>query len=73
MEKEEFYLLIDDICDLEEGTIKGDESLQISEFFGSLAMLGLMAMLDKKFNLNINTDDIRKIGTINNLFLKVST
>ena len=72
MEKKDFYLLIDDICDLNKGTITGEELLQNPNFFDSLGMLGLIAMLDKKFNVHLNTDDIRKIGTVNDLFANVS-
>lgn len=72
MEKKDFYLSIDNICDLDEGTIKGDELLEDSDFFDSLAMLGLIAMLDKKFNLSMNTDKLRKIGSVNDLFAVVS-
>lgn len=72
MEKKDFYLLIDDICDLDEGTIKGDESLEESGLFDSLALLGLIAMLDKKFDQKLSTDEILKLGTVDDLFSQVS-
>lgn len=71
MKKEEFYLLIDDICGLKARTIVGDELLDDSNLFDSLAMLGLIAMFDKKFNLNFGIDEIREVGTVHDLFVRV--
>ena len=72
MIKKNFYLLIDDICESPPGTIIGTESLKDGALFSSLAMLGLIAMLDKNFNIHLNTDDLREIDTVNNLFIKIS-
>ena len=72
MDKKEFYSLIDEICELEQCTIKGNESLHDSGLMDSIAMLGLIAMLDRKFNVNLNTDELKQIGSIEHLFDYVS-
>ncbi len=68
MEIKEFCLLIDEICELEEGEITGGESLEDTELFNSLAMLGLIAMLDEKFSMETTTQEIGSFGTVEGLY-----
>ena len=72
MYKEDFFSLVDNICGLPPSTIIGNESLADFEHIDSLAMLGLIAMLDSKFDLQIKPDDIKAVGTINDLYAKIS-
>ncbi len=71
MEKKEFLLLIDSICDVDPGTVCSNDSLRNDSLFDSLAMIGLLAMLDKKFGIDLNMDDLKNIDTVGDLFCKV--
>lgn len=71
MNKKEFMLLLDEICDVDFGTVREGDHLNNTILFDSLAMLGLIAMLDKKFGFSVNMDEIGKIDTVGNLFNKI--
>ncbi|HLD17199.1 MAG TPA: phosphopantetheine-binding protein [Coxiellaceae bacterium] len=68
MTKNDFYKALDEVFSLASGTITGKELLSDSNLVDSLSMLGLLLMLDKKFNLQMSPDEIKAIGTIEELF-----
>lgn len=72
MDRKDFYLLIDDICDQDPGQIKGGESLSDTTIVDSLTMLGLIAMLDSNFKIQLKPDQIQAIGTVDDLFDKIN-
>lgn len=72
LNKKEFSLLIDEICDLEPGTTSFDDSVNDVAIFDSLSLLGLIATLDKKFGINFSMEELNGIGTIGDLFNKIN-
>ncbi len=73
MNEKEFMLLIDDICGVEQGTVTCSDSLGNGVLFDSLAMLKLIAFLDKEFGVNFGIEELGKISTIGDLFNKAIT
>lgn len=72
IDKQDFVSLLEDICDVDHGTVDCDVSLNNSILFDSLATLGLIAVLDKKFGRSFSMDDLKKINTVGNLFDQVA-
>jgi acyl carrier protein len=73
MNKDEFYKKLDEIFELDLGTINGGESLSEGDLIDSLSLLGLIALLDKDFNVQMEAKAIVSTGTIDDLFHAVST
>jgi len=71
MEKKEFYSKMDEIFELDTGTITGTESLSDNLLINSLSMLGLILVLDKYFGIQMKPDEIIKMDTINALFHRI--
>lgn len=72
MTEKEFMLLVDEACGVKPGTVTRDDSLSNSILFDSLSMLMLIAMLDEKFEVDFNMEELSTINTIGNLFDKVA-
>ncbi len=72
MGKKEFYLLIDEMCEVDDGTFDGSESLVDQEIFDSMAMLGLIALLDEEFSFRIAADELVEAGTLEDLYNKAT-
>ena len=68
MDAQKFYRMLDEIFELDIGTIKGNESLSNSDLLDSLSMLGLISFLDKDFGIQIEPNKIINIGTTSDLF-----
>lgn len=68
MDKQKFLTKIEEICELPAGSLSGSEALQGSRFLDSLAMLGLIAMLDKEWKVSLPVSEIVKLGTLDNLY-----
>lgn len=72
MNRQEFYRKMDEVFDLESGTIGGEENMLSGGLLDSISILGLITMLDRDFKVTLSSDEINKIGTVNNLFDKVA-
>jgi acyl carrier protein len=72
MTEKEFIDLIDGVCGVMCGTVTRNDSLGNNILFDSVALLGLIAMLDKKFGVNFNMEELSKINTIGDLFNRVT-
>ncbi len=68
MDKKNFYKMLDETFELNQGTIKGHESLSDGFLIDSLSMLGLIALLDKQFGIQIGPKQIVQTGTVDDLF-----
>lgn len=68
MKKEDFYLLIDEVCELDAGTIKGNESIQDSGLFDSLSKLGLISLADKYYNYVLEVSTINDLKTVDDFY-----
>lgn len=73
MKKNVFLSNVEKICGLESGTLSGNEDIKNADFIDSLAMLELIAMLDKDFHVNFTVNEIINAGTFDDLHIKVSS
>lgn len=53
MTKTEFYVLLDELLELDAGTIKGGEALADLPRWDSLAVIGFIALLDEHFGASV--------------------
>lgn len=67
MKKTQFLNAFNELLELEPGTIKGDEVLVSINSWDSLAVLGLIALVDQKFGLVLSPTDINNAKTVNDL------
>lgn len=56
MNKQEFLNALEEILELDENTLKGDEVLMDIEQWDSLAFLSIIAMADEHFDIVIQGD-----------------
>ena len=71
MSRAYFISRVEEFCELPSHSLKGDESLQSSLLIDSLALLGLVSMLDKDFGVQFTINEIMDIGTLDNLYSRV--
>lgn len=67
MTDEEKLKAIKEAMDIDEGTIKPTDLLEIYDDWDSLSALSLIAFIDKKLNKTIGESDIRSCKTIQDL------
>jgi acyl carrier protein len=67
MERDEMLLQLDDVLDLQRGTLTGTEELESLEQWDSLAMMNFIAMASDQFGLNLSPRQIAASGTVNDL------
>ena len=53
MNKKCFFLLLDELLEIDPGTIKGDEVLAHLPKWDSLAVIGFIALLDQHFSVSV--------------------
>jgi acyl carrier protein len=64
MNKNEFLLLLDDIVETEQGTITETDVLGELEGWDSMAVMGLIAMVDEKFGMALVPEEIAASRTV---------
>lgn len=67
MNKQQFLNALEDILELEQNTLSGQEILLDIEQWDSLAFLSVIAMADEHFDIVIQGDKLEKINTVNDL------
>lgn len=67
MERHEFLLLLDELLELEPGTLKGPEALDNVEGWNSLAVISFMALVDDQFGISLQPRQIAECSTIADL------
>lgn len=67
MNKQEFLNALEEILELDENTLKGDEVLMDIEQWDSLAFLSVIAMADEHFDIVIQGDKLEEINTVGDL------
>lgn len=67
MTREEFLRQLDDLFELEAGTLTGDEPLNTFQAWDSMTVLGFIALLDEHFSLSVPTSAIMQAETVNGL------
>ncbi|HMH02009.1 MAG TPA: phosphopantetheine-binding protein [Terriglobales bacterium] len=67
MEKKDFLLLLDEIMELELGTLTGEEQLKELENWSSLAVVEFIAIVDEKFEFTVSPKKLSEAETVNDL------
>lgn len=67
MQKSEFLLLLDELLELEPGTLRGPEALESVEGWNSLAVISFMALVDEQFGIGLQARQIAGCLTIADL------
>lgn len=67
MNKQQFLNALEDILELEQNTLSGQEVLLDIDQWDSLAFLSVIAMADEHFDIVIQGDKLEKINTVNDL------
>jgi acyl carrier protein len=67
MNKTEFLCAIDEILELEAGTLQGDEVLADLDDWDSLAFLSVIAMADEQFDIVIQGEQLEQLTTVDDL------
>lgn len=66
MSKKDFLLLLDELLETEPGTLTGVEMLETLSW-DSLAVVGLIALVDEQFDIALSPAKIGKCETVNDL------
>jgi acyl carrier protein len=67
MNRFEFLKVIDELLELDPGTLKGPELLSSYESWDSLAVISLIALADESLNVVVGSDLIAEAVTVDDL------
>ena len=67
MERTELLLSLDELLELEPGTLKGSETLDSLEGWNSLAVISFMALVDERFGTSLQPRQIAACTTVTDL------
>jgi len=67
MTKQEKIRIIEEMMELEEGTLEEGTVLKDLEEWNSLAKLSLIAILDEQFGRKISADEIKALKTVQDI------
>ncbi|MEI6491218.1 MAG: acyl carrier protein [Verrucomicrobiota bacterium] len=68
---EQFYRDLEEMLELDPGTIKGDESLDTLNW-DSMAVVMFIALADKNHGVAVSAGDVRKAASVADLFAILS-
>ena len=68
MSNKEKLEMLEEIMDLDEGTLSMDSVLNDYDEWDSLSKLSLIAMAKQEFGIILNADKIREFNTVNDIF-----
>jgi len=67
LERNELLPLLDELLELEPGTVKGSDTLDTFDGWNSLAVIGFLAMVDEKLGLTLEPRKLVACQTIDDL------
>ena len=67
MIKSDFLLLVDELIEVDFGTLKGPEVLSDIGGWDSLAVMGFIALVDEKFETTLSPKRLAACRTVNDL------
>jgi len=71
--KEELFILIKESLEIESRDVALDDKFSDYPEWDSLAQLSLMAGLDEKFGLNLNSNEFTSIKTVRDLLARIES
>ncbi|MEE3623240.1 phosphopantetheine-binding protein [Nitrospirillum sp. BR 11752] len=72
MNRNEFLAALDEMLELDPGTLTGGEELDGIDSWDSLAVISFIALVDEKFNTVVAGEDLAKAKTVDDLLALVS-
>ncbi|MEA1653149.1 acyl carrier protein [Nitrospirillum sp. BR 11164] len=72
MNRNEFLAALDEMLELDPGTLTGGETLDGIDSWDSLAVISFIALVDEKFNIVVAGEDLAKAKTVDDLLALVS-
>lgn len=67
MDRKEFLLALDEMLELDEGTLTGTEILDELEAWDSLAVISFIALVDEHFNVVVEGEKLASATTVADL------
>ncbi len=67
MTRPEFLLLMDEMLELEKGTLTGQEKLEDMEEWNSLSLISYMALVDEHMGVKLSPRQFLSCQTVNDL------
>lgn len=67
MNAKDFLLALDEMLELDPGTLNGDETLESIDNWDSLAVISFIAMVDEKLGTVVEGQKLAKAGTVADL------
>ncbi|MBU1695323.1 MAG: acyl carrier protein [Verrucomicrobia bacterium] len=71
MKKAEFLLLLDELMELPQGTLKGPEKLVSLAQWDSLASVGFIALVDRHLGMAVDPGKLAEAATVDDLLALV--
>ena len=68
MDQSHFYTCLDELFELEDGTIQADSVLQEVEGWSSLTFMGLIALVDEEYEITLAPGSVLAAKTIGDLW-----
>ena len=68
MSRQEFFRRLDDLMELDPGTIKGGEKLVELGRWESITVLGFMAMMDERYGIDVSPSRLMECQTVDDLY-----
>ena len=68
MQPSDFYRLLDEVLELDAGTLRGDEKLEDVENWDSLAVISYIALVDEQFGIVIDSELLMEAKTVSDLY-----
>ncbi len=65
----EFLARLEEVLEMDRGTLKGREKLSDVDGWNSLAILGYIALIDELFSVSINAEEIKKCLVVDDLVM----
>ncbi|MBF0240597.1 MAG: acyl carrier protein [SAR324 cluster bacterium] len=67
VEKKRVIHQLEEVLELDEGTLSGHELLKNIENWDSLNILGFIAMVDENYSISINPEELEKCESVDEL------
>lgn len=67
MDRKDFLLALDEMLELDEGTLTGDEELDSLDGWDSLAVISFIALVDEKLGIVVEGEKLAKAKTVADL------
>lgn len=68
MQPSDFYRLLDEVLELDAGTLQGDEKLEDVENWDSLAVISYIALVDEQFGVVVDSEHLMQAKTVADLY-----